>query len=158
MVFQIGDKVIHMSHGLGEIVNIEEKYFHGQTTNCYVFRTPELTVWIPIDDIEQHSLRAPTSPEEFNRLFTILTSPSQALPEDRALRKEQLMAQLRDGQLASICKVVRDLTHFMRTSKPNDQERSILERATKSLLTEWTYALKVPMNQAQQAVEKLLQA
>ena len=157
MIFQIGDKVIHSTHGLGEIVNIEKKFIDDRETNCYVVRTPELTVWIPIDDIQQHSLRTPTSPEEFTRLFAILTSPSETLPENRVVRKEQLMAQLKDGQLASICRIVRDLTHFLRTSKPSDQEKSILERATKSLLTEWTYSLNVPMFQAQQAVEKLLQ-
>jgi RNA polymerase-interacting CarD/CdnL/TRCF family regulator len=123
-----------------------------------VVRTSELTVWIPIDNVQIHSLRTPTSPEEFESLFAVLTDPSEALPEDRVLRKEKLMALLKGGQLASICRVVRDLTHFMRTSKSNDQEKFILERATKSLLTEWTYSLKVPLNQAQQAVEKLLQA
>ncbi len=158
MAFQIGDKVIHSMHGLGEIVNIEKMLIHDRETNCYVVRTPELTVWIPIDDIQQHSLRTPTSPEEFTRLFTILTSPSETLPENRVVRKEVLMAQLKDGQLASICRIVRDLRHFLRTAKSNDQEKSILERATKSLLAEWTYSFNVPMLQAQQAVEKLLQA
>lgn len=158
MVFKIGDKVIHITHGLGEIVNIEKQVIHGQSTNCYVVRTSDLTVWIPIDEIQQSSLRAPTSPEVFTSLFSILTSPGETLPEDRVLRKEHLMAQLRDGQLASICRVVRDLTHFIRTSKSNDQEKSILERATKSLLTEWAYSLNVPMYQAQQSVEEMLHA
>ena len=157
MAFQIGDKVIHNTHGLGEIVNIENKFIHERTTNCYVVRTPELTIWVPIDNNQQHTLRTPTSPEEFDRLLFILTSPSEALQEDRVLRRAQLMALLTDGQLASVCRVIRDLTHFIRTSKSNDQERSILERATKSLLAEWTYSLNVPLYQAQQAVEKLLQ-
>lgn len=158
MVFQIGDKVIHSMHGLGEIINIEKMVINDQETNCYVVRTPDLTIWIPIDAIQQHNLRTPTSPKEFKRVYAILASPSETLPENRELRKEQLMAQLKDGQLASICRIVRDLTHFARTYKANDQEKSILERATKSLLTEWTYSLKVPMAQAQQTIEKLLQA
>jgi RNA polymerase-interacting CarD/CdnL/TRCF family regulator len=72
------------------------------------------------------------------------------------LRKDQLMAQVRDGQLASICRVVRDLTHFKLSKKLNDQEKSILERATNSLLTEWTYSLGMSMNQAHQAMMNLL--
>jgi len=63
---------------------------------------------------------------------------------------------LRDGQLASICRVVRDLTHFQRKTKLNDQERSILDRATKSLLAEWTYSLGIPINQAHQAMDNML--
>jgi RNA polymerase-interacting CarD/CdnL/TRCF family regulator len=63
---------------------------------------------------------------------------------------------MKDGQLASICRVVRDLTHFQRSTKLNDQEKSILERAIKSLLTEWTYSLGVPLSQAHQSMMNLL--
>ena len=156
MSFQIGDKVIHWTYGLGEIVQIEEKPINGQLTNCYVFQTTDMTIWIPIDELQQHSLRQPTAPDEFVRLYDILTSPGEQLQEDRVLRKNQLMTQMRDGHLASICKVVRDLTHYKRNSKLNDQERYILERAEKSLLTEWTYSLGLPLNQAHQAMTTLL--
>mgnify|MGYP001037334684 CR=1 FL=1 len=156
MAFQIGDKVIHGTYGLGEIVLVEEKIIHGRLTNCYVMQTTDLTIWIPIDDLGQHSLRVPTPPKDFEKAFAILTSPGEKLLEDRMLRKNQLMEQLRDGQLASICRVVRDLTHFQRNTKLNDQERSILERAIKSLLAEWTYSLGISPNQAHQAMVGML--
>jgi RNA polymerase-interacting CarD/CdnL/TRCF family regulator len=156
MSFHVGDKVIHWTYGLGEIVHIEEKTILGRNTNCYVFRTPDLMIWIPINDLQQRSLRLPTPPEEFVKLYDILTSPGEKLLEDRALRKDQLMARMKDGQLASICRVVRDLTHFKRVSKLNDQEKSILERAMNSLLTEWTYSLGMPLSQAHQAMTNLL--
>jgi CarD family transcriptional regulator len=156
MGFHIGDKVIHSTYGLGEIVRIEEKVINDRPTNCYVVRTNELTIWIPINDLHQHSLRMPTLPDEFKRLFSILTSPSKALPDDRALRKDQLIAQMKDGQLSSICQIVRDLTNFKRIKKLNDQEKSILDRATNSLLTEWIYSLGVSPHQAQNAMMKML--
>lgn len=156
MSFHIGDKVIHWTYGLGEIAQIEEKPINGQLTNCYVFQTSDMSIWIPIDEMQQHSLRMPTPPDEFVRLYAILKSPGEQLQDDRVLRKNQLMTQMRDGQLASICKVVRDLTHFKRNGKLNDQERYILERAEKSLLTEWTYSLGLPLSQAQQAMTSLL--
>src|SRR5512135_908182 len=150
MDFHIGDKVIHCTHGLGDIVDIEEKTIQGHLTNCYVLRIDEMQVWVPVDDPQQRSLRRPVQPEEFDRLFSILTGPSNQLQDDRILRKDQLLAGLRDGQLASICHVVRDLTVYKRVRKLNDQENSILERATKSLLTEWTYSLGQPLDQAHQ--------
>lgn len=156
MGFRIGDKVIHWTYGLGEIINIEEKTINGQAEKCYVFRTPDLTIWIPIDNLDHCSLRRPTPPEEFSRLFTILTGPSEKLLDDRVMRKNQLMDQIKDGQLSSICRVVRDLSHFKRTSKLNDQERSILERTVKSLLTEWAYSLGIPVSQAQQSMSSML--
>jgi len=156
MDFHIGDKVIHSTYGMGEIVHIEEKLIHDYPTNCYVVRTNELTIWIPINDLHQNSLRTPTLPDEFKRLFTILTSPGEELPEDRVLRKDQLLANMKNGQLASICQVVRDLTHLKRVKKLNDMEKSILERAMSSLLTEWIYSLGVSQYQAQQAMMQML--
>ena len=156
MDFHIGDKVIHSTYGLGEIIRIEEKQVHDSPTNCYVFHTNELTIWIPINDLHQHSLRTPTLPDEFKGLFSILTSPGEALPEDRVIRKDQLIESMKNGQLASICHVVRDLTHWKRNKKLNDQEKSILERATSSLLTEWIYSLGVDKYQAQQAMTQML--
>ena len=156
MSFHVGDKVIHWTYGLGEIVHIEEKNILGHTTNCYVFRTPDLMIWVPINDLQQRSLRLPTPPEEFEKLFDILTSPGEKLVEDRTLRKDELMARMKDGQLSSICRVVRDLTYFKRNARLNDQEKSILERAMNSLLTEWTYSLRIPLSQAHQAITNML--
>jgi RNA polymerase-interacting CarD/CdnL/TRCF family regulator len=156
MDFHVGDKVIHCTHGLGEIVRIEQQTVHGHPTDCYVVRIQDLMIWIPIDDQQQHSLRLPAQPEEFKGLSAILTAPSEELQEDRLLRKDQLLERMRDGQLDSICRVVRDLTHFQHIKKLNDQENSILERATNSLLTEWSHSLGVSQNQAQQAMMNLL--
>jgi RNA polymerase-interacting CarD/CdnL/TRCF family regulator len=154
--FHVGDKVIHSIHGLGEIVQIEGKIIHDQSVNCYVFQTDSLMAWIPIDDSNQHSLRLPSKPEEFIGLSAILTSPSHHLLEDRVLRREQLMTQMRDGQLKSICQVVHDLTQFKSTNKLNDQEKLMLEQATNSLLVEWAYSLDISPNQAHRAMAQLL--
>ena len=157
MTYKIGDWVVHWIYGLSEIINIDEKPIGGQNTRCYVIKTADLTVWVPINDLKQRSLRLPTPADEFSRYFAILTGPREKLNDDRNLRKDQLMAQIKDGQLDSICQVVRDLTHFQRVAKLNDQEKNILERATKSLLTEWTHSLGVPMQQARQAMANLLE-
>jgi RNA polymerase-interacting CarD/CdnL/TRCF family regulator len=154
--FQIGDKVIHCTYGLGEIARTEEKIIHGNPTHCYVVRTADLTIWVPMNGSEQNSLRTPTPPEEFERLSAILTDPGETLLEDRVLRKNQLLAQMKSGQLASICEVVRDLTQFKQSRKLNDQEKSILERAINSLLTEWTHSLGIPLDQAYQNMTELL--
>jgi RNA polymerase-interacting CarD/CdnL/TRCF family regulator len=155
MRFHMGDQVIHSNFGLGEIVKIEEKKINGHLSNYYVVSINNMTVWVPVDD-EQNSLRIPTPPDEFVKTLPILTSPQQDLQTDRVMRKKQLLDQLKDGQLASICRVIRDLTFYQRNSKLNDQEKSILERAVRSLLTEWTLSLGTTQNQAHQAMENML--
>jgi len=159
MSFQIGDTVIHCRYGLGEIIGYEEKLIQGSLRNCYVFSisTLNLLVWIPMSDAQEQTLRTPALPEEFERLSAILTGLGEVLPEDRMLRKTKLMDQIKDGQLASICTVIRDLTSYRRLKKLNEQESSILERAVNSLLTEWSYSKGIPLHQARQALAGLLE-
>ncbi|NJD60961.1 MAG: hypothetical protein C3F13_09495 [Anaerolineales bacterium] len=156
MSFRIGDNVIHCTFGLGQITQIEEKVINGKPERCYVVKMNDMTIWVPIDDPEQNSLRIPTPPDEFVKTLPILTSPNEQLLDDRLLRRKQLVDQLKDGQLASICRVVRDLSYYKRSSKLNDQEKSILDRAVKSLLTEWIFSLGTTQNQAHEAMESML--
>lgn len=157
MGFKIGDTVIHPTFGICEIIKTEEKTINGHFTNCYVMSSSNMTIWVPIDESEQCSLRTPTAPDEFIKTLPILTSPNEKLDDDRLLRKQHLTDQLQDGQLASICRVVRDLNGYKRGSKLNDQEKSIFDRAKRSLLTEWTYSLGIPQQQAHLAMETMLQ-
>jgi RNA polymerase-interacting CarD/CdnL/TRCF family regulator len=156
MGFFIGDKVIHCSFGLGEITQIEEKVINGLLSRCYVIQLSDMTIWVPTDDTGHSSLRGTTPPDEFLKTLPILSSPNEILQEDRVLRKQQLTDQLNDGHLASICRVVRDLTHYGRNFKLNYQEKSILQRAVSSLLTEWTFTLGTSQNQAHQTMESML--
>ena len=156
VAFHIGDKVIHCTYGLGEIVHIEEKIIGGEPTKCYVLQTPELMVWIPIHGHQGCSLRLPTPPEEFPKVFTMLTSPHEGLREDREMRKTQLMAQMNDGKLLSICQVVRDLSFYRQAKKLNDHDKTILERAQSFLLNEWRLALTVSLPDAERELNRLL--
>ncbi|MBC8506221.1 MAG: hypothetical protein ISR58_22050 [Anaerolineales bacterium] len=158
MAFQIGEEVIHLNHGLGKISDIEEKMVHGETVSCYVFQTPSLTVWVPIDAEDRHNLRAPKSKKEFRKLFSVLQSPIEPLSEDHLKRKKQLSQLMNEGQLRSICRIVRDLTGFGKDKdiKLSDVDKSILERATNSLLVEWVYSLSVPLPHAQEKMAELL--
>ncbi len=156
MDFQIGDKAIHFTHGLGEIENIEEKTVHDQVVSCYVFRTPSLTAWVPVDAEDRQNLRAPKSKREFKKMFLTLQSPNEPLPDDHVKRKKQLLELLKDGQIKSICRVVRDLSDYSNTIKLNDVDKSILDRAINSLLVEWVYSLSVPLPQAQEKMAEFL--
>jgi RNA polymerase-interacting CarD/CdnL/TRCF family regulator len=156
MGFQIGDKVIHWNYGLGEVRQMDEKIIHDRQRDCYIVSCGDLMIWVPIEDSGECSLRSPTPAEEFDQLFEIIKSPSEALPEDRAERRLVLLEELKAGSLATVCRLIRDLRGFGQEKKLNDQERSILLRAKNFFLAEWAYSLSVPLHQAQQEMEALL--
>ena len=158
MSFQIGDQVVHWNYGLGEIIQLDEKVLSGRSTRYYVVRTRDLTIWVPIDDEGQSSLRMPTPKDEFENLFAILSSPGEPLSVDRFERKTQLFERMKEGRLESICAVVRDLTFLRLSKRLNDNDVSILERAKIFLLNEWKLVWSVSFSEAEHELILLLAA
>jgi RNA polymerase-interacting CarD/CdnL/TRCF family regulator len=47
--FQVGDQVIHWAHGLGVIIQLDEKSLSGRTRQYYMVQMSGLTLWVPVD-------------------------------------------------------------------------------------------------------------
>ena len=60
MNFYKGDMVMHWSHGIGQIVNLEERALAGSKTIYYVVQMQDMTVWVPADSKVGSRLRPPT--------------------------------------------------------------------------------------------------
>jgi CarD family transcriptional regulator len=158
MEFQVGDRVVHWAHGLGEIVQLDEKKLSGKAVLYYVVQISDLKLWVPVENSGPRSLRLPTDLEDFEKLFTILRAPEEPLPEDRMERKKQLGEQMRARSSASICRVIRDLTFYGRRKKLSENDQEILERARRFLLDEWMVSLSSSLAQAQRDLDELLGA
>ena len=157
MSFQVGDQVIHWVHGLGEIIEIEEKVLTGHSDKYYVVQTSDLTLWVPLSDAGEHSLRFLTPASEFQELFRILASPGEPLAQDRLARRTQLAELLKDGMLESTCRVIRDLVYHKKNNKFNENDSSVLEQSKRFLINEWSAALSVPTRQAERELMNLLE-
>jgi RNA polymerase-interacting CarD/CdnL/TRCF family regulator len=156
MNFQVGDQVVHWTYGPGEVIQLDEKALSGQTELYYVVQIRDMTLFVPINDKAETSLRLPTPAEEFESLFTILRSPAEPLSGDRWERKTELISRMKDGRLESICQVIRDLVVFRQSKKLNDYDNAILDRAQNFLLNEWQISLGVTRNQAEHELYALL--
>jgi RNA polymerase-interacting CarD/CdnL/TRCF family regulator len=157
MDYQVGDKVIHANYGLGEIIQMDEKFIHERQMLCYVVRVRDLTIWVKADETGKSGLRLPTPEDDFEKLFSILRSPPEPLPADRYERKSALTERMKDGRLESICGVIRDLAHHQREKKFNDNDKSTMERAQNFLLTEWVYSRSVSYDKANAELRQLLE-
>ncbi len=159
MDYHVGDRVVHSTYGLGEIIQLDEKLLMGRTKLYYVVQIRDLKIWVPVSEDGEDgksSLRYLTPANEFENLFVILTSPAQPLPNDRYQRKTYLTDQLKNGKLDSVCQAVRDLTYFRRSKKFNEYDKAIMERAESFLVDEWAISLSVSVDQAKQALNRLL--
>lgn len=158
MNFYKGDMVMHWIHGIGQIVNLEERALSGLKTIYYVVEIRDMTVWVPADSQAGSRLRPLTPKDEFERLLAILSSPSETLPEDRLERKNHLHELLQDGHPESLCQVIRDLSAYQKQlGKPlGDNDQMILKQARNTLLGEWEFVLSITRAQAEHQLHRLL--
>jgi RNA polymerase-interacting CarD/CdnL/TRCF family regulator len=158
MNFHKGDMVMHWTHGIGQIVNLEERALAGLKTIYYVVQVRDMTVWVPADSKVTTRLRPPTPKDRFEQLLAILSSPSETLPEDKLERKTYLLELLHDGSPESLCQVIRDLSAYQKhLGKPmNDNDQMILKQSRNTLLGEWGFVLAITTAQAEHELHRLL--
>lgn len=158
MNFHKGDTVMHWTHGIGQIVNLEERALSGSKTIYYVVQLRDMTVWVPANSQVGSRLRPPTPKFRFQRLLAILSSPSEPLPVDRLERKTHLLELLKGGRLESLCEVIRDLSAYQQqqTRPMNDNDQMILKQSRNTLLGEWAFVLSIPHAQAEHELHRLL--
>jgi RNA polymerase-interacting CarD/CdnL/TRCF family regulator len=160
MNFHTGDTVMHWTYGIGQIVNLEERAIAGSKTIYYVVQVKDMTVWVPADSKVRSRLRTPTSRSKFKQLLTILSDPSEPLPEDRLERRTHLLELLKDCRPESLCQIIRDLsTYQKRQARPmNDNDQMVLKQSRNTLLGEWEFVLSITRAQAELDLHHLLTA
>jgi CarD family transcriptional regulator len=156
MNYQIGDQVIHWTHGSGMIIAIDEKSLAGQSRQYYVVDTGELKLWVPTDETGENSIRPPTESFEFKAILNSLRGPGVGLPDHHTERKNQLIERMQKRKLVNICSVIRDLTTRSQLYTLNYNDRSVLRHAEECLLDEWELSLGTTRSSASRELEYLL--
>ncbi len=156
MNYRRGDVVMHCIHGLGKIVQAEERSVYGPAMLYYAVQIGDMTVWVPADDNLGTRLRPPTRGDDFQRLLNILNSPGDLLPDDRHERKELLTEWLSDGRAESLCRVIRGLFRYRQSHSLNDNDQIILRRTQRAFVDEWSHSLSITPAQAENELQHLL--
>jgi RNA polymerase-interacting CarD/CdnL/TRCF family regulator len=151
-----GDSVMHCTHGLGKVVQLEERELSGQATLYYAIQIGDMTVWVPADEMLETRLRLPTPASEFERLKGTLSDPGEPLPNDRRERKTLLLEWLKDGRTESLFRVVCSLSTYRQDHSLNLDEQTILKRTKNTLVSEWGHAMSVTPAQAEIELYRLL--
>jgi CarD family transcriptional regulator len=113
MAFKIGDRVVHPQHGVGNVVNLEEREFErGVTRRYYEVSIPDGSIlWVPFDP-PSFGLRKLAERREIEHCREILLSRPSPLGEDARTRQPNLANRLKTGTIHTQCEVVRDLYAF----------------------------------------------
>lgn len=156
-MFEIGDKVVHPQHGVGQIVKLEDREFErGTTRRYYEIDIPGSTVWVPVD-LSNSGLRRLAHKSDLVRCREILKARPLPLTEDGRVRQSTLVEHLRQGTIVAQCEVVRDLSAFVAHKPAYGNITAFLEAMLRVLGQEWAMVEEVSMPEALSEIYSLLE-
>jgi CarD family transcriptional regulator len=145
-VFKTGEMAVHPKHGVGEVVEVEERDMGGKKSTFYVLRIVDtgLKVMVPTDAASRVGLRPIMKKREAQKIFDILKTPEVAVdvqPWNRRFRAYTEM--LKSGLPSEIAKVLRDMYRLKFDKDLSFGERRLLDQARSLLIQELALAKKV---------------
>lgn len=159
MLFKVGDKAVHPSHGVGEVTSIEAREIAGSSARFYILRILEtgMTVMVPTDGVERLGLRSIISKTDAQKVLEILRADEVAVtsqPWNRRYREYTEM--LKSGSPFEVAKVLRDLSRLRGGKELSFGERRLLEQARSLLVTELALARRMKEQRVEQEIDGIL--
>lgn len=155
--FKVGDRVMHASHGSGQIVAIEEKRLSGRESRLfYVVSIDKSTVWVPVDSEGASSLRRLASNSDLTHCRLLLKGRPARLNANWQQRGRDRTNSLRGGSFEDRCEVVRDLTAHGWPKPLRESDARALRRIQEAVCYEWAAAKGVAPLEASREIAALL--
>lgn len=151
MAFQVDERVVYPSQGVGIVTAIEEKEFKNEKVPYYVIylEVTDMTIMVPLDSAESLGIRAIVSQEEAEGALDLIGQDFEPIPSDWKLRYQMNLDLLKKGSVNDIASIVRSLYHRSKVKELPILERKLYDSALKLLEDEISYSLKKPKEEVE---------
>jgi CarD family transcriptional regulator len=158
-MYKVGDKVVHLSHGLGEVVNIEEREFPERgKEKFYILHIVDngapKKVFVPVIGAENR-LRSVITRFETAKVWNALKSKATDTIDSQTWnrRYREYMEKIHTGNVLEVAEVLRSLIILKHDKDLSFGERKLLDQAKSLLVKE----LSVAENTSESEVESKLE-
>ena len=158
MRFEVGDSVVHPQHGMGQIVNLNDREFEPGVIQRYyeLSMSGGSTLWVPVD-VARSALRKPAGHSEIDRCREILVSRPAPLTGEVRSRQAELTTRLKQGTIFTFCEVVRDLYAHGEHRSLYGTIAGFFRQTQNVLCQEWAAVEGITLPQAFEEVNSLLE-
>ncbi len=157
-MFDIGDKVVHPTHGAGQVKGIKEQDLLEQYQRYYIIdlAVDDRTLMIPVSNAEEIGLRSISREAVLSKVWHILSRAGEALSGDYKKRQERIQEKLKTGDVIKVAEVVRDLSTLKREDHLTSLDTRLLERAQQFLASEVALVEEVQVSEAERMIYETL--
>lgn len=158
MTFKPGDRVVYPHHGAAVVEKKETKEVFGEKTEYLVLRMAhgEMMLSVPVDKAEEVGMRWPISGEDVDDLFEVLQRRDVREPANWSRRFKNHQEKLKSGDVYQVAEVVRNLALRDKDKGLSAGEKTLYNKARSVLVSELSFALDVPEEDAMERVEGAL--
>ncbi len=156
--WQIGERVVYPSHGVGEIVAIESNELFGPGAQVYVLELIQSPrrVTIATEKAEKGVLRPVVSAEEAQKVINSLKEPPPAAKSIPWTKRQRIL----NDKLASCClqdvaDVVRELYHLKSVKDLSFSQRRLFDTGVGLIVQELSISLKRPVSEIEEEIRKM---
>lgn len=159
MTFEVGDRVVYPHHGAAVVEKKEKREAFGKTDEYLVLRMAhgEMVLSVPVDKAEEVGMRWPISEEDVEDLFEVLRKRDVREPSNWSRRFKNHQEKLKSGDVYQVAEVVRNLALRDKDKGLSAGEKSLFTKARSVLVSELSFALDVPEEEALEKVEGTLE-
>ena len=144
--YQVEQKVVYPSQGVGIIRSIDEKLFKEEKILYYTIylEVSDMTVMVPVNSADSLGIRPIVAKEEALKALDLMSEDYDPIPSDWKLRYQMNLDLLKKGSVMDIASIVRSLYHRSKVKELPILERKLYDSALKLFEDEISYSLKKP--------------
>ncbi|MDR0503541.1 MAG: CarD family transcriptional regulator [Treponema sp.] len=142
--FQIDQKVVYPSQGVGVIKDIVQKKFKDSKIPYYVIyiEVTDMTIMVPVDKAIGLGIRPTVSKDEAMKALELIGEDYDPIPSDWKMRYQMNLDLLKKGSIRDIASIVRSLYHRSKVKELPILERKLYDSALKLLEDEVSISLR----------------
>ena len=152
--FQVDQKVVYPSQGVGVIREIVQKKFKDAKIPYYIIfiEVTDMTIMVPVDKAVELGIRATVSKDEANKALDLISEDYDPIPTDWKMRYQMNLDLLKKGSIRDIASIVRSLYHRSKVKELPILERKLYDSALKLLEDEISISLRKSKDEVQNMI------
>jgi CarD family transcriptional regulator len=142
--FQVDQKVVYPSQGVGIIEAIVQKKFQDAKIPYYVIyiEVTDMTIMVPVDKAVELGIRSTVSRDEAAKALELISDEYDPIPSDWKMRYQMNLDLLKKGSIRDITSIVRSLYHRSKVKELPILERKLYDSALRLLVDEASISLR----------------
>jgi len=158
--FKVGDAVVHMSHGMGKIIDDISMGILGEKQKSFLVLEIQdgddaKRVFVPTESAGAW-LRKPIQKSELKKIYSVLSQKGEPDIETWNRRFRSYMEKMSTGKTESVAEVLRDLNAIKKESHLSFGERKLFDQALQMLCAELSISEGVSIEAVEEKIANAL--